>query len=136
MSFVLDCSMTMAWCFRDEATDLTDRVREDLAEDTAIVPEVLWDLEVQNSLLSAERRGRLTDDALGRNLELLAALPIERVIPPIAMTLALATRTRITSYDAAYLALARQLALPLATLDRGLSRAANASGVELYDARG
>ena len=27
MAFVLDCSVTMAWIFRDEATEATDRLR-------------------------------------------------------------------------------------------------------------
>ena len=30
MAFVLDCSVTMAWIFSDEATEATDRVRDSL----------------------------------------------------------------------------------------------------------
>ena len=32
--FVLDCSVTMAWCFDDEATPYTDGVRDSLADIT------------------------------------------------------------------------------------------------------
>ena len=36
--FVLDCSVTMAWCFDDEATDDTNGVRDRLADVRAVVP--------------------------------------------------------------------------------------------------
>jgi len=38
---------------------------------------------------------------------------------------------RLTAYDAAHLALAHRLEMPLATLDGALSRAAGEAGVEL-----
>jgi predicted nucleic acid-binding protein len=38
---------------------------------------------------------------------------------------------RLTSYDAAYLELAMRTALPLATLDQDLRKAASAEGVSL-----
>ena len=55
MAFVLDCSMTMAWVFSDEATVATDALRESLMNDSAAVP-VLWAIEVGNVLLVATRR--------------------------------------------------------------------------------
>ena len=44
MAFVLDCSVTMAWLFPDEATEATGRLRDSLAEDRAFVPS-LWPVE-------------------------------------------------------------------------------------------
>lgn len=44
---------------------------------------------------------------------------------------ALASRHRLTTYDATYLELAIRLALPLATLDRRMRAAASAEGVPL-----
>ena len=38
--FVLDCSVTMAWCFDDEATPYTDGVRDSLADKRAVVPSI------------------------------------------------------------------------------------------------
>ena len=38
--FVLDCSVTMAWCFDDEATPYADGVRDSLADKRAVVPSV------------------------------------------------------------------------------------------------
>ena len=58
MSFVLDCSMTIAWVFADEATESTNALRDSLITDIAVVP-VLWSVEVLNVLLIATRRGRI-----------------------------------------------------------------------------
>jgi len=44
-AFVLDVSVTMAWCFKDEASDETWALLERLAVDTAIVPGI-WSAEV------------------------------------------------------------------------------------------
>ena len=43
--FVLDCSVTMSWCFGDEATVYGDSVLEGLADTGAIAPSI-WPLEV------------------------------------------------------------------------------------------
>ena len=48
--------------------------------------------------------------------------------------MALARRRKLTVYDAAYLELAKREALPLATLDRDLQKAAIAEGVALFGA--
>ena len=61
MTFVLDCSVTMAWVFPDEASEATDRLRESMIEGRAFVP-ALWPVEVGNVLLTATRRGRITAD--------------------------------------------------------------------------
>ena len=58
--FVLDCSVTMAWCFDDEATPYTDGVRDSLADMRAVVPSI-WPLEVANATIV-----RRTPEAAGR----------------------------------------------------------------------
>ena len=75
MPVVIDASVTMAWCFDDEATPLTDGVLDRLREDEAVVP-ALWQLEVANVLLIAERRGRITEAQATRFLDLLMQLRI------------------------------------------------------------
>ena len=40
-SLVIDCSVTMAWYFKDEATPYTNAVRAALASEPAAVP-ALW----------------------------------------------------------------------------------------------
>ena len=49
-------------------------------------------------------------------------------------TLQLARRYRLSSYDASYLELALRMALPLATLDADLHRAASKAGVKTFKA--
>ena len=58
-SLVIDCSVTMAWYFKDEATPYTNAVRDAMATERAVVP-ALWSLEVANVLLTGERRNRST----------------------------------------------------------------------------
>ena len=79
MQMVIDTSVTMAWCFEDEATDDTDAVLDQLQGDEAVVPP-LWQLEVTNVLLVAERRARITEAQATRFLDLLLRLPILSLI--------------------------------------------------------
>ncbi len=131
MPFVLDCSVTMAWVFRDEATDRTEALRDALVTELAVAPE-LWPIEVANVLLVATRRGRLAEDDWRRIFADLGALPIE-VDPNTSnqalQILDLAHRHGISAYDAAYLELALRMQLPLATLDRKLAAACLSAGV-------
>ncbi len=133
MAFVLDCSMTMAWVFSDEASETTDRLRDSLVQGGAFVP-ALWPVEVGNVLLMATRRGRITRDDWQRIREDLLALPIS--IDPVSTdriwgaVMELADAHRISAYDAVYLELALRLRLPLATLDSALAAAAQHTGVD------
>ena len=133
MAFVLDCSVTMAWVFPDEATDATDWLRDSLVEGRAFAPS-LWPVEVGNVLLTATRRGRIRVDEWPEIRANLQALPIE--IDPVTtsrvwgVSLKLAHTHRLSVYDAMYLELAMRLKLPLATLDRDLRETARAVGVE------
>ena len=137
MSFVVDNSVALAWCFEDEHTppimDLLDRV----AGTGAIAPS-LWPLEALNGLLMAERRKRLDGKRRQRLAGFLRGLPItldaETADQAWTATARLAERHRLTLYDAAYLELAKREALPLATLDRDLEKAAIAEGVALFGA--
>jgi predicted nucleic acid-binding protein len=134
-AFVLDCSVTLAWCFPDEKATYPDSVLDALADTTAWVPS-LWHLEVANALLSGERRQRATEADTVNWLRLLRALPIsiddETVNRARADILHLARARNLSSYDAAYLELALRRGLPLATLDGELLAAAKAAGVAEY----
>ena len=134
LSFVIDCSVAMAWCFEDEATDFTDRLLERLGSESAVVPS-LWLLEVANVLIISERKGRTNQAKITTFLQLLGDLPItiEPKTESKALTdiLSLARANGLTSYDAAYLELALREALSLATLDKNLLRAAQHLGVPI-----
>jgi predicted nucleic acid-binding protein len=58
--FILDCSVTMAWYFKDEANAYVIAVRKSLSRANAIVP-VLWALEIANVLALRERAQRSTE---------------------------------------------------------------------------
>jgi predicted nucleic acid-binding protein len=130
MTFVLDTSVTMAWCFEDEATAETEAVLDRLAGEEAVVP-ALWRLEVANVLLVAERRGRMTEARVARFLGLLEQLPIrlDPVAAGFATVLSIGRRHGLSAYDAAYLALAERLSAPIATLDQDLLAASRRAGV-------
>jgi predicted nucleic acid-binding protein len=136
MTFVLDASIVLAWCFADEASPATDAVLERLEREPAIAP-AHWPLEVANGIRTAERRGRLTQADAVRLRGLLAALPVE--IEPVELATALwgvleAARAHgLTAYDAAYLELAAARDLPLATVDIQLRAACAKAGVPLAD---
>jgi predicted nucleic acid-binding protein len=132
--FVLDNTVTMAWCFTEEATEFTKHLLSRLSTltDTAVVP-VLWLYEVANVVELAVRKGRIPKETALAFLESLADLPIEVENPSrtqvFATVRALAGQYQLTGYDAAYLELAIRHNLPIASLDRALAGAALAAGL-------
>ena len=134
---VLDCSVTMGWCFESEADEYTRAALLALARGEAVVPPV-WLLEVVNVLLVAERRRRISHAAALRFLGLLGELPI-RVAASVELTeltglMALGSGHGLSAYDAAYLHVAMCERLPLATRDGALRTAVRAAGLRLFEA--
>lgn len=133
--FVLDCAVTLAWCFPDEKAPYPQAVLDSLDRATAWVPS-LWHLEVANALLMGERRKRSTAANSATWLSFLTPLPIvvddETTVRAWGDVLHLARTHKLTTYDAAYLELALRRGLPLATLDGPLQDAAKAAGVAAY----
>ena len=93
-----------------------------LAGGSLQAPELVY-VETTNILRRLEREGQITtpeanaaqDDLMQLNLELFSFQPFAERIWVLRHT--------VTSYDAWYVALAEVLRLPLATLDKRLSRA-------------
>jgi predicted nucleic acid-binding protein len=133
-AFVVDCSVTMAWYFRDQADAYCDGVLASLKIAEATVPSV-WPLEVANVLLIGERRKVIsqadTVDCLGTLGQLRISVDEETPSRALGPILSLAREQGLSSYDAAYLELAMRLGLPLATRDGALKKAARAVGVPL-----
>ena len=124
--FVVDNSVVMSWCFKDETNNYADTVLDRLTELVAVVPSI-WPLEVVNVLLVAERQKRLSESDSIRFLTLLSQLPIlvEYERPEMMKALlALARSNNLSSYDASYLDLAMRKGVPIATLDNKLIKAA------------
>ena len=131
MGLVIDASMAAAWFLPDEQSGATDAVLQGLGGITGYVPPLFWH-EARNIFLMAERRGRLAPARADLALHQLRLLPIETAHDGDDLAvLAIARAHGLTAYDAAYLALAKKRALPLATLDGPLAKAAQAEGVAL-----
>ena len=135
MRFVVDNSIVMTWCFKDEANPYADIVLDSLADAVAIVP-AIWPLEVVNVLLVAERRKRINESDSVRFISLLSKLPIivERAWPERMMKdlLTLGRANSLSSYDSAYLELAMRQGLPIATLDGKLLEAAMRVDIPIF----
>jgi predicted nucleic acid-binding protein len=134
-ALVLDASVALAWMLPGEVDAAqAKRLIGAVADAGAVVPSH-WRLEVANTLLMAERRGRLPPEEVAGLLARLAVLTI--TIDPETAARAwdacpdLVRRHRLSLYDAAYLELARRKGLPLASFDGPLRRAAEAEGVAL-----
>jgi predicted nucleic acid-binding protein len=133
--FVLDASVTLAWCFPDESTSDTEAILDSLTEGTTAITPAIWPFEVANALLVSERRKRITLAQVTSVLQRIADLPISvdpvRTERAFGATLLLAREQQLTEYDAAYMELALREGLPIATLDDRLRRAAQKVGVPL-----
>jgi predicted nucleic acid-binding protein len=134
-TFVADASVTLPWCFQDEATAWTDSLLDRLRVGDRIVVPAHWPTEVSNGLLMALRRKRVQSGRPELFWDELAVLPID-VEPPLTPSqaksvLVLCQRRGLTVYDAAYLELAKRKGLPLATQDSDLLKAAPLEGVLL-----
>jgi predicted nucleic acid-binding protein len=132
---VLDASVAVAWCFEDESAGLPEGVLDLLSAGTEVLTPAIWPFEVANALLMAERRKRIKVAQASAFLQRIAGLPIsiDPIRPGTAFNqiLSVARQNDLTEYDAAYVELALREALPLATLDEKLRRAATRVGVTL-----
>ena len=128
-AFVLDASTVLAWLLRDERAAEADALIEQVNRDGAAAP-LLMALEVPNGLRNRIRRGLLTAADRDVLLDDFAKLSVDWdvQVEPSSLT-RLSDRHDLTIYDAAYLALAIRLSLPLATLDRRLANAAQDAGI-------
>lgn len=131
---VVDASVTLSWCFPDEQTPVALNVLDRLnAGEQALVP-AFWSVEVLNSLLIGEKRGRISPEQTEAFLSTLRAIgpaldsaSPEQVFGPVQ---ALCRAHRLTPYDALYVELAMRTQSPLATLDQPQKEAARVLGIE------
>lgn len=113
----------------DEDDTVITGIMRRVTEEGGVVPRIWW-YEFRNALLTNERRGRIsvqkTSDTLADSLVL--NIEIDNNHDEYRL-LDFARRFELTAYDAAYLEVAARRSLPLATLDRRLRKAADASGI-------
>jgi len=134
-AFIPDASVSLGWCFSDEATPYTESLLDRLTGGEEVAVPSHWPLEILNGIIHAKRKGRVTEQTVQWFLASLVSFHIvldagDGLLRFNAIR-DLAERHRLTSYDAAYLELALRLNLPLATLDGALRKAAQAENVLL-----
>jgi predicted nucleic acid-binding protein len=136
--FVLDCSIAISWCLKDENNGYADEalmlLQANMDTVEAVVPGI-WSLEIANTLLVSERRQRLTATQVQTAIKTFEsmAVVVDQFTAGAALyaTLALGRDYTLAAYDAAYLELAIRRGLPMATSDTRLAQAARACGVFL-----
>lgn len=133
MSFVLDASVTLTWCFEDQKTEYSQAVLTALNTQQAFVPPI-WQLEIINALLGAERKKLLSHNECVSFLNTLEVSSIQ-VSDPVKNSvtfLSTALGYGLSAYDAGYLELAFQLGLPIASLDKKIRNAVKNVGTKLF----
>ena len=130
MPFVLDASAAIEAIAADEGGPVGAAVLERLRRDRAVVP-AIWGAEVANAIRHGWRAGRLSEEAARGMVDDLLAAPVDTAPPgELRWSVVEAAKvTGLTAYDAAYLVLAVETGLELATCDRDLRAAAERAGV-------
>ena len=129
--FVIDASVAIVWFLPDETNPIADKALIQLDAVKAYVPDLFWH-EMRNVLMICFRRKRLTSAEVWHSMHRLEQLDIVTAMSASGdQILTLANRHNLTAYDAAYLAVAMDMRLPLATLDKQLSTAAAREGLPL-----
>ena len=132
---VVDASFSMCWFLKDEINKASLEIFAKLEKyEVSVLVPALWVTETVTAFIQAERRKRIEPEATRIHLENLQYYPIKVITPPLTSLLQIAELARkynLSGYDAAYLNLAMELNLPLATLDEKLTLAASAAGVKL-----
>jgi len=130
---VIDASVTLAWCFPDEQTPMSLNVLDRLKTGEQALMPAFWSVEVLNTLLVGERKGRIAPEQTKTFFNTLRALnpildyaSLEQVAGPVQI---ICRDHRLTPYDALYVELALRSGYPLATLDQPQKDAAMALGV-------
>ena len=62
MSFVLDASIALTWCFPDEEAQKAEEIAERIAAGETVIVPAFWRHEILNALLVGEKRKRLRPD--------------------------------------------------------------------------
>ena len=130
MAFILDASVAIGWVVGRQANAYGRRIRLRAKRETYHAP-TLWRLEVVNVIQSLVRREAMSLEAGRTAVDILDRMrPVyHETALALPELLELARRYDITSYDAAYVALALELKLPIACGDVPLKRALAIAGI-------
>ena len=128
-AFVLDASVSLGWLIDNPPSPYAVRIRQLMVNGGRPIVPVHWILEVANALLTAYRRKLLHRPLAEILADVDALVPfveIDDFPDTLGTVVGVGQRHNLTSYDAAYVALAARRNLPLATQDRAMISAARA----------
>lgn len=124
MQLVLDCSVVASFLLADEQHPYSLIVKKQFGVQEIHVPPLFW-LEIANVFLHRERRKLMRSEETDFLLSGLKQTSIiTYAVDDLKLIATLARDYQLTSYDASYLALAKQQECLLATLDKNLKKAA------------
>lgn len=134
--FVLDASVTLSWLIDPTTPAYAIHIRELLLQGGRALVPVLWQSEIANGFIIAERRKILTSSDTAQILQRFDTIFAQSIViksEPVSIRriVAIGRQFTLTAYDAVYLDLAIEEQLPIATLDRGLAQAAKQAGATL-----
>jgi predicted nucleic acid-binding protein len=133
LGFVADASVGSAWLLSSQSNTETDRLLDEARKGTPVYVPALWVLEVANTLLVLRRRRRLEEIDYRQSLldlmDLRPRIDDQNLLPSLTKICDLAGQHALSIYDAVYLELALRRALPLASRDSALNKAAKRAGV-------
>jgi len=130
---VVDSSVAIAWVVRSQSSDAADQLLGEVQSGELFLVPVLWMFEVANALVSLRRRRRVEEHQYQQARidlnDLRPAVDDEGSRLAFDKTSELAQRYDLSVYDAVYLELAIRRAVPLASRDATLNKAAKRAGV-------
>jgi predicted nucleic acid-binding protein len=105
-----------------------------MLRDCELLVPPLWNTEVANALLQAERRGAATPERVGRALAAILALApiVDTEAIGVTRNLECARAYGLSAYDSLYFELALRRRAALATYDATMIAAAPRAGLRLY----
>lgn len=130
-SFAIESVVPTTAAWQRDAWELFERIAARDAE--AAVPWLFYP-EVSAACARRVRGGKLDADDAADFIEQIDRLPLmlDLSLDKSAATYVPAMQWQCGVYDAVYLSLARRMALPIATRDRGMVAAARVAGVALF----
>ena len=106
----------------------------DLLKGCELIVPALWNVEVANALVQAERRAAVPADRIGAALSALMALApsVDTIAVDVARNLECACAHGLSAYDSLYFELALRRRAALATYDAAMIAAAPRAGIRLF----
>jgi predicted nucleic acid-binding protein len=125
---VIDASVIISWFLPDETDGAYEAILNNIDKVRVHVPSI-FEYEIMNILLNAEKRKRIDRSAVERVLEIVSQYPIvidssTSIFRENIKFFEMARSCDLTAYDTAYLELAVRLNVPLITYDKLLLNAA------------